>query len=78
MGKRFIFIDEGIFGGSRQDIGVIKTRITEPILMFEQKGIDPIKMQNHTIFMVASSEEAVVPADLGDRRWQVLEVSDAR
>lgn len=77
FGRRFVFIDEGIFGGDRRDAGVLKTRITEPELIFEQKGVDAIKVRNRTIHMVASNEDSVVPADLGDRRWQVIEVSDA-
>jgi len=39
--KRFVFIDEGIFGGDRREAGVIKTRITEDWMVFEAKGVDP-------------------------------------
>ena len=78
FGKRFIFLDEGMFGGDRTDAGVIKTRLTEPYVVLEQKGIDPITIKNHMIFLVASNEASVIPADLADRRWQVLEVSDAK
>ncbi len=78
FGRRFVFIDEGIFGGDRRDAGVLKTRITEPELMLEMKGVDAIKVKNRTIHMVASNEDSVVPADMGDRRWQVIEVSAAR
>jgi hypothetical protein len=78
VGKRFVFIDEGIFGGNRRDAGVVKTRVTEPWIMLEAKGVDPMRMRNRMIFMVASNEESVVPADLWDRRWQMFEVGDAR
>jgi Family of unknown function (DUF5906)/Primase C terminal 2 (PriCT-2) len=74
FGKRFIFIDEGIFGGNRKDTGVIKTRITEDFVMLEQKGIDAIMVRNHAIFMVASNNFSVVSAEMGDRRWMVLDV----
>ena len=76
FGRRFIFVDEGIFGGSRKDAGVLKTRITEDYVMLEQKGIDAIMVRNRAIFMVASNNYSVVPADMGDRRWMVLDVSD--
>ncbi len=76
MSKRFVFIDEGTFGGNRQVAGQLKVRITEPVLMFERKGIDPIKMKNRMIFMVASNELSAVPADINDRRWQVFDVGD--
>ncbi len=78
FGRRFIFIDEGIWGGNRQDAGTIKTRITEPFIMLEAKGIDPIRIRNRTIYMVASNAASIVPADLADRRWQMFEVSDRR
>jgi len=78
MSKRFVFIDEGTFGGNKKDAGLLKTRITEPMLMFERKGIDPIRMANRMLFMVASNDASVVPADKNDRRWMVLDVGDER
>jgi Family of unknown function (DUF5906)/Primase C terminal 2 (PriCT-2)/TOTE conflict system, Archaeo-Eukaryotic Primase domain len=74
FGKRFVFIDEGLFGGDHETAGIIKTRVTEPYLMLEIKGVDPIEIRNRMIFMVASNEASIVPADIGDRRWQVFEV----
>ena len=76
--RRFIFIDEGIFGGNRRDAGVIKTRITDPVIVLERKGVDAITVPNNMIFMIASNEASVVPADKGDRRWMVIEVGDGR
>ena len=76
--RRFIFIDEGTFGGARKDAGVIKQRITDPDVVLERKGVDAIRMQNTMIFMIASNEASVVPADKGDRRWMVIDVGDGR
>ncbi|KAJ56300.1 hypothetical protein ACMU_04970 [Actibacterium mucosum KCTC 23349] len=78
FGKRFVFVDEGMFGGDRSSAGIIKTRMTEPYTLFERKGVDAELVRNHLLFMVASNEDSVVPADLADRRWQVLRVNDAR
>jgi hypothetical protein len=78
LARRFVFIDEGLFGGNRKEAGVMKGRVTEPYLIFEQKGVDPIKMPNRAMFMVASNEASVVPADAGDRRWMVMSVGSAR
>ncbi|ATG48415.1 hypothetical protein CEW89_13095 [Celeribacter ethanolicus] len=75
-GRRFVYIDEAMFGGDRKNAGVIKTMLTEPQIMIERKGVDPIWLDNHMIFMITSNERSVVPADIGDRRWQVFEVSD--
>jgi hypothetical protein len=77
-GRRFVYVDEAIFGGDRKNAGVIKTMLTEPQIMIERKGVDPIWLENHMIFMVTSNERSVVPADIGDRRWQVFEVSDGK
>jgi hypothetical protein len=76
-GRRFVYVDEAMFGGDRRNAGVIKTMLTEPRIMIERKGVDPIWLDNHMIFMIASNERSVVPADIGDRRWQVLQVGDA-
>jgi hypothetical protein len=46
--------------------------------MLEAKGVDPIKMANRMIFMVASNEESIVPADRADRRWQLFTVGNGR
>jgi Family of unknown function (DUF5906)/Primase C terminal 2 (PriCT-2) len=76
--KRLIFIDEGSFGGNRKEAGVIKTRVTEPYVVMEQKGVDPIRMKNFSLVILASNEDSVVPADTGDRRWMVFDVNKAR
>ncbi len=76
--KRFIFIDEGIFGGNRREAGVIKTRITDPLIVLERKGVDAITVPNNMMFMIASNEASVVPADKGDRRWMVIEVGEGK
>ncbi|MBY6090482.1 DUF5906 domain-containing protein [Maritimibacter alkaliphilus] len=75
-GRRFVYVDEAMFGGDRKNAGVIKTMLTEPQIMIERKGVDPIWLDNHMILMITSNERSVVPADIGDRRWQVFEVSD--
>ena len=78
LGRRLVYVDEAMSGGDRRNAGVIKTMITEPYIMIEQKGVDPIMMKNRMIFIVTSNERSVVPADVGDRRWQVFHVSDRR
>jgi hypothetical protein len=77
-GRRFVYVDEAMFGGDRKNAGVIKTMLTEPHIMIERKGVDPILLKNHMMFMITSNERSVVPADIGDRRWQVFEVSDQK
>lgn len=78
MGKRFVFIDEGGFGDDRRSAGTLKTRLTEGKIMLERKGVDAIRIENRMIFMVASNEDAIIPADLGDRRWMMFTVGSGR
>jgi hypothetical protein len=75
--KRFVFIDEGTAATNEREAGVIKNRITEPTIILEHKGVDPIKLKNRMIFMVASNSQSVVAADLNERRWTIFEVGDA-
>lgn len=78
VAKRLVFVDEGMFGGNRKEAGVLKALVTEKFILMEPKGVDPIKMRNRAMFIVASNEASVVPADLGDRRWMVFEVNSNR
>ena len=73
-GKAFVHIDEGTFGGNRREAGNLKTRVTEPWIVLEQKGVDAIRMRNRMKFMISSNEASVVPADRGDRRFTVFDV----
>jgi hypothetical protein len=76
FGRRFVFVDEGTFGGDRSSAGVLKTRVTEESQLLELKGVDPILVPNRSIYMIASNEASIVPADVADRRWAVFEVGD--
>jgi hypothetical protein len=78
FGRRFIFIDEGTFGGDKSSAGVLKTRITEPFFMLEAKGVDAIRVANRSVYMIASNNESIVAADVGDRRWMVFQVGEGR
>lgn len=78
FGRRFIFIDEGTYGGDKQSAGVLKTRITEPFFLLEAKGVDAIRVANRSVYMIASNNESIVAADIGDRRWMVFRVGDGR
>jgi hypothetical protein len=73
-----LFADEVSWIGDRQGEGVLKMLITEPYIPIEYKGRDVVMAKNHVHLLVASNGEWVVPADLDDRRFFVLDVSDER
>lgn len=74
----FVFCDEGIWGGDKESEGVLKGMITDDILNIEPKGINPFPVKNHINMIVASNEDWAIPADIRDRRFCALAVSNAR
>jgi hypothetical protein len=57
---------------------VLKALITERTLMIEPKGVDPFTMPNRLKILMASNADWVVPATADERRYFVLDVSNAR
>jgi hypothetical protein len=70
-----VFADELIWGGNKQQEGVLKSLVTEELIPIERKGWDTEMRKNYTRLLVASNEDWVVPASVGERRWFVLDVS---
>jgi hypothetical protein len=73
-----VFGDEMSAATDRDMIGRLKTLVTQTHLRIEPKGVDSFEVRNHFALIVASNEQQVVVADRDDRRWVVLDVSDAR
>lgn len=74
--KLVVFCDEGFWGGSKSDEGVLKALITEPTIPIEAKGQDLIEIKNHINLIMATNNDWVIPAGLEERRFFVVEVSD--
>jgi hypothetical protein len=77
MDGLLIFADEVIYGGSRSTVGVLKSMVTEKMLVCERKGVDPFMYDNRARLVVASNEDWFIPAGPESRRWLVLEVNDS-
>jgi hypothetical protein len=71
-----VFLDEALWAGAKKGEGVLKALITEPRLQLEAKFRDPIMVENRLRIMVASNNDWMVPAGIGDRRWFVLDVAN--
>ena len=71
-----LFADEAFPPDDKRAIGMLKTLITEPTIAIEAKYRDVVPVKNVTHLILASNEDWVVPADLDDRRFFVLDVSD--
>lgn len=76
MDGLFVFADEVIYGGSRSTAGILKSMVTEKLLVCERKGVDSFMYENRARLAVASNEDWFIPAGPESRRWLVLEVSD--
>lgn len=74
----FVVLDEAFFAGDKKHESILKSIITEPVLMIEKKGIDAIQSPNYTHIMMFSNETWVVPASVDERRFFVLHVSSDR
>ncbi|HEX2525293.1 MAG TPA: primase-helicase family protein [Geminicoccus sp.] len=74
----FLFLDEALWGGDKAGEGVLKTVVTERTLMIEPKGVDPFQVPNRLKIVMSSNNEWVVPVSAEERRYFVLDVSDAK
>lgn len=73
-----LFADEAFYAGDKRHSSTLKTLVTEPELMIEAKGVDSETSNNCLHIIMASNEDWVVPADVNERRFCVLDVSAAR
>jgi len=76
MDGLLVFADEVVYGGSRSTAGILKSMVTEKMLVCERKGVDSFMYENRARLVVASNEDWFIPAGPESRRWLVLEVSD--
>lgn len=73
-----VFVDEGFWAGDKRDAGTLKAMITEDFMLVEPKFQDAFQLRNHIRVVMASNSSWVVPADLQERRFFVLDVSPRR
>ena len=71
-----IFADECFWAGDKQAEGIIKRTITEPTFQIEPKGKDVFTVKNHIRLIIASNENWVIPAGIGERRFLVLDIDE--
>ena len=74
----FVFSDEAFFARNTKHQASLKSLITGDHFTVEAKYERPHSAKNFLHLILASNSEHVVPAELGDRRFFCLKVSDAR
>ena len=70
--------DEGFWAGDKVAEGKLKDLITGTHQLVEYKGKEPIRIPNYLRLLVTSNSDWVVPANMGERRFAVLDVSPHR
>lgn len=78
MDLLLVCANEALWGGNKAGEGAIKSMITDAHMAVEFKGKDIIRVANFKRFLVTSNESWPVPMGMDDRRFLVLEASDAR
>ncbi|GEM_PF-480185 len=74
-----LFADEAFWAGDKAGESKLKQLVTEPTIAYEGKGRDAVMGKNLVHIVMASNNDWVVPAGLGDeRRFAVFEVNDSR
>lgn len=73
-----VHANESFWGGHKSEVGVLKAMITENTCYIEGKGKDRIKVRNYKHVIISSNEDWPVSLDPDDRRFLVLNVSDAQ
>lgn len=73
-----IFCNESVWGGDKSAQGVLKSMITEDVQPVEHKGRDLIMVRSYRRMLFATNENWAVPRGADDRRYVVIDVSDAK
>lgn len=74
----FLFADEAFFAGDKQHESVLKTLVTEDMIIVEGKGVDAEPSPNFVHLMMASNDHWVVPAGADERRYYILDVGEEK
>lgn len=72
-----LYADEAFWAGDKQGESVLKGLITEPTIPIEHKGVDVEQWRNRIHLIMTANADWVVPASHDERRYCVLDVSDA-
>lgn len=73
-----VFGDEMSASSNPQIVGRLKSMVTQRRIRIEPKGVDSFEAENYFALILASNNPHIVTTDADDRRYLVLDVSDAR
>lgn len=73
-----LFADEAFFAADKPNISTLKALITESVLTIEGKYVNAVQCPNMLHVLMASNDDWVVPAAIGEERFFVLDVPSTR
>lgn len=73
-----LFSDEAFWAADKAGESTLKALITEKTILIEPKGVNAYSAPNYLHIVMASNADWVVPFSKDERRFFVLDVSDAR
>lgn len=76
MSLSLAVLDEAVFAGDPKQADRIKSRVTAKMMMYEQKGMDPVQGVNRCAFVILTNHEYVWQATMDERRAVVIEVGE--
>ena len=74
----FLFADEATWGGGHKQSSRLKAMMTEDRISLQPKGVDSLMVNNHLRVGISSNSDWVVPAEKGERRYCIFDVSGAK
>ena len=77
-GKALIFADESTWGGDPKAGAKLKGLVTEDTVPIHRKFLKMVEEPSALHIIIASNNDWPIPIDLDDRRFTVLDVSEAR
>jgi len=73
-----LLADEAFYAGDKKHEGMLKTMVTEPDMIIENKGVDAEIASNYIHLIISSNSDWVVPVGGHERRFFVLTVSNEK
>lgn len=71
-------VQEAFWSGDRSRKGILQALITSPTISMERKGLDADTVDSYLRLIMTTNEDWTVPASHDERRYLVLDVSNAR
>jgi hypothetical protein len=72
--KLLVLADEAFFGKERTYTGILKTLVTQTTMAVEPKGVNVFSAKKYFRLFMASNEGFMLPVDIDDRRYLILDV----